>query len=71
MMRWIAYFSRSVSTSIGYGAKSMRIGRQNHVIGHFARGLQILIQQRGRHGQRFAGVIETRGIGRIDRKLAV
>ena len=45
------------------------VGRQHHVIGHFARGLQILVQQRGRHGQRFAGVVEARRIGRIHRKL--
>ncbi len=46
------------------------VGRQHHVIGHFARGLQVLVQQRRRHGERFAGVVEAGGIGRIHRKLA-
>ncbi len=45
------------------------IGREDHVIRHFARGLQVLVQQRGRHGQGFAGVIEAGRIGRIHRKL--
>ncbi len=40
------------------------------MIGHFARGLQILVQQRRRHGQRLAGIVEAGGIGRIDGKLA-
>ena len=46
------------------------VGREHHVIAHFARGLQILVEQRGRHGQRLAGVVEAGRIGRIDRKLA-
>ena len=40
------------------------------MIGDVARRLQILVQQRGGHGQRLAGIIEARRIGRIDRKLA-
>ena len=66
----MAYFSRSVSTSIGWGAKSNAVGREDHVIGHFARGLQILIEERGRHGQRLAGVVEAGGVGGIDGELA-
>ena len=46
------------------------VGREHHVIRHFARGLQILVQQRGRHGQRLAGVVEAGGVGRVDGKLA-
>ena len=40
------------------------------MIRHFAGGAQVLVQQRGRHGQRFARIVETRRIGRIHRKLA-
>ena len=46
------------------------VGSQHHVIAHFARRLQVLIQQGGRHGQRFAGVIEAGRVRRVHRKLA-
>ena len=45
------------------------IGRKDHAIPHFARRLQVLIQQRRRHGQRFAGVVETRRVGGIHGEL--
>jgi hypothetical protein len=46
------------------------VGREHHVIAHFARGLQVLIEQRGRHGERFAGIVEALGIGGVDGKFA-
>ena len=39
------------------------------MIAHFTSRLQILLQQRRRHGERFARIVETRRIGRIHRKL--
>ena len=44
-------------------------GCEHHAIAHFARGLQVLIEQGGRHGQRLAGVVETCRVRRIHRKL--
>ena len=46
------------------------IGRQHHVIGNDARGLQILVQQRRRHGEGFAGIVEARLVGGIHGELA-
>ena len=43
---------------------------QVHVAGHFTCSGQILFQEGGRHRQRFAGVVEARRVGRIDRKFA-
>ena len=48
--------------------ESVRV--EEHVIGDFARGLQIFIEQRRRHRQRLAGIIESSHIGRIHRELA-
>ncbi len=44
-------------------------GREHHVIADFARRLQVLVEQGGRHRQRLAGVVEAGGIGGIDGKL--
>ncbi len=46
------------------------VRRQNGMVGHFSGSLHILVQQRRRHGQRFPGIIEACGIGRIYGKLA-
>ena len=49
--------------------ESEPIGGEDQVIADFARGLQVFVEQRGRHGQRLAGVVETGCIGRIHGKL--
>ena len=46
------------------------VRREHHVIAHFARRLQVFVEQRGRHGQRLAGVVEAGRIGGIHRKFA-
>ena len=40
------------------------------MVGHLPGRREILLQQRRRHRQRFARVVEARLVGRIDRKLA-
>ena len=40
------------------------------MIGDVAGGLQILGQQRRRHGEGLAGIVEAGGVGGIDRELA-
>ena len=42
---------------------------QEHVIGHLAGGLQVLGEQRRRHRQRLARVVESGLIGGIDREF--
>ena len=46
------------------------IGREHRMVGDLARALQIFVQQRRRHGQRLAGIVEAGGVGGIDRELA-
>ena len=48
----------------------MPVGLQHQVVGHLARGLQVFLQQRRRHRQRLAGVVEAGRVGGIDRELA-
>ncbi len=53
----------------GIGREVDSIGFEDGMIGHFARRFQVLVQQRRRHGQGFAGVIEAGLVGGIDGKL--
>ena len=64
------YLSRSVSASIGCGAKAIPSRLQDHVVRDLARRLQVFVQQRRRHRERFAGVVEARRVGGIDGELA-
>ena len=56
--------------SIGCGAKANPSSFKYMWLGDFTRSGQVLLQERGRHRQRFTGVVEARRVGRIDRKLA-
>ncbi len=38
--------------------------------GHFVGGLQVLVQQGGRHGQGLARIVESGGVGRVDGEFA-
>ena len=52
------------------GAEGDAIRGENHVVADFVRGLEVLVDQGGRHGERFAGVVEAGLIGGVDGELA-
>ena len=64
----------AILVAVGFGEherwrKSDALRFEDHVIGDFARGFEILMEQEGRHAQRLAGIVEAGRIGRIDGEL--
>ena len=51
-----------------FGRSSWR--QQHDVVGDVAGGGQVLLEQGGRHRQRFPGVVEASFVGRVDRELS-
>ena len=70
MMRWTQYLSRSVSVTTGMRREDEAVGLQDDVVGDVPRRRQILLQQRRRHRQRLARVVEAGLVGRIDGELS-
>lgn len=43
------------------------VGGEDGVVGHFAGGLEVFIEQGGRHSERLAGVVEALGVGGVEK----